>query len=142
MSDRLSRVHRILLWVLVLQGVLGVIFLAAPGRVLEATRISAPTEVNALVRVAGAFVLATAVTAAFALRTNSWAETKLFTWFVAVAYFMIVIVRAAAMATGTGDVRWQPGLVELVIGVGFSWESLRRLRDVHSRRRLSDPAID
>ena len=54
----MSRFHRALLWLMILQGVLGVAFLAAPDRVLDATRIIAPVEVNVVVRVVGAFVVA------------------------------------------------------------------------------------
>jgi hypothetical protein len=142
MSDRLSRVHRILLGLVVGQGVLGAIFLAVPARVLVATRVTASAEVNVLVRVAGAFVVATALIAGFALRSDSWAQTRLFTWFVAAAYLTIVIVRAAALAAGTAGIRWQAGLIEAVIGVGFAVESVRRSRDAHSRRRVSGPASD
>jgi hypothetical protein len=55
----------------------------------------------------------------------------LFTWFVAAAYLMIVIIRGFALATGTAGGRWQVGVVELVFGVGFAWESVRRRRDSH-----------
>jgi hypothetical protein len=139
MSDRLSRFHRTLLWLMVLQGVLGVVFLVAPGRVLDSIRIIAPIEVNVLVRVAGAFVVATALTAGFAIRSNSWTETRLFTWFVAAAYLMIVIVRVSALATGTAGGRWQAGIIDFVFGVGFAWESVRRIRDSHPRRQVSGP---
>jgi cell division protein FtsW (lipid II flippase) len=139
MSDRLSRFHRILLWLMILQGTLGVVFLAAPDRILDATRVIAPIEVNVLIRVAGAFVVGTALIAWFALRSNSWAETRLFTWFVATAYLMIVIVRTAAIATGTAGGRWQAGIIELCIGLGFGWESVRRARDSHQPRQTSRP---
>jgi hypothetical protein len=131
MSDRLSRFHRALLWLVVLQGVLGVAFLAAPDRFLDTARIIAPVEVNVVVRVVGAFLVAAALTAGFALRSDSWAQTRLFTWFVAAAYLMIVIVRGLALATGTAGGRWQVGMIELVFGVGFAWESVRRIRDPH-----------
>jgi hypothetical protein len=139
MSDRLSRFHRTLLWLLVVQGVLGVAFLAVPDRVLKATQIVAPIQVDGLVRVAGAFTLATALTAGFAIRSDSWAETKLFTWFVATAYLMIVIVRIMQLATGTSGARWQAGLFELVIGLGFAGESARRIKSSHPRRHMPYP---
>jgi len=63
--------------------------------------------------------------------------TRLFTWFVAAAYLMIVMVRVAALATGTGGARWQAGIIELVIGVGFGWESVRRIGDSKSQRHGS-----
>jgi hypothetical protein len=137
MSDRLSRFHRLLLWITIVQGMLGVAFLLAPQRVLTFTQISAPIGVTALVRVAGAFLVATALTAGFALRANSWAETRLFTWFVAAAYLMILIVRVAALATGTAGAKWQAGIIELVIGVGFAWESARRIRHSTSKPHAS-----
>jgi hypothetical protein len=140
MSDRLSRFHRALLWLVVLQGVLGVAFLAAPDRFLDTARIIAPVEVNVVVRVVGAFLVAAALTAGFALRSDSWAQTRLFTWFVAAAYLMIVIVRGLALATGTAGGRWQVGMIELIFGVGFAWESVRRMRDSHPLRHAPGPA--
>ncbi len=140
MSDRLSRVHRTLLWLVVLQGVIGLAFLAAPDRVLDMVSIIAPVEVNVVIRVVGSFLVAAALTAGFALRTDSWAQTRLFTWFVAVAYLMIVIVRGFALATGTAGGRWQVGLVDLVFGVGFTWESVRRMRDSHPLSQAPGPA--
>jgi len=140
MSDRLTRFHRALLWLVALQGVLGVAFLAAPDRVLDATRIIAPVEVNVVVRVVGAFLVAAALTAGFALRSDSWAQTRLFTWFVAAAYLMIVIVRGLALATGTAGGRWQVGVIELVFGAGLTWESVRRMRASHPLRHAPDPA--
>jgi hypothetical protein len=137
MSDRLSRFHRFLLWITIVQGVLGLAFLIAPERVLTATQISAPIEVTGLVRVAGAFLVATALTAGVGLRSDSWVATRLFTWFVTAAYLMIVMVRVAALATGTGGARWQAGIIELVIGVGFGWESVRRIRHSKSQRHGS-----
>lgn len=134
MSDRLTRLHRALLWLLVLLGVLGVAFLTAPERVLEATGIIAPIEVNVLVRVTGAFVVALAVTAVLALRSNSWAETRLFTWFVLTSYLMVLIVRVSALTAGTAGGRWQVAIFDLVIVVGFASESVRRIRASHSPR--------
>ncbi len=59
----------------------------------------------------------------FALHSDSWAATRLFTWFVAAAYLIILIVMLAALATDTAGARWQAGIIELVIVVGFGWES-------------------
>jgi hypothetical protein len=140
MSDRLSRKHQALLWLVVVQGVLGLAFLAAPDRILETASIIAPVEINIVVRVVGAFLVAAALTAGFALRTDSWAQTRLFTWFVAAAYLMIVIIRGLAVATDTAGWRWQVGVVELVFGVGFAWESVRRMRDSHPLRQTPGPA--
>lgn len=128
MSDRLSGFHRAMLWVLVLLGVLGVVFLTVPDRVRDATGMAAPIEVNVLVRIIGAFLVAVAATAGFALRSNSWAETRLFTWFVAGGFLLITVVRISALATGTAGGRWQVAIFDFVVGVGFAIESLRRIR--------------
>jgi len=136
-SDRLTRFHRALLWLTVLQGVLGVAFFTTPGRFLDALGIAASTEVNVVVRVVGAFLVAAALTAVFALRSNSWVQTRLFTWFLAAAYLMIVVVRGLALATGTGGSRWQVGIIELVFGGGFACESLRRGSKSHPQRQVT-----
>jgi hypothetical protein len=139
MSDRLTRLHRALLWLLVLLGVLGVVFLTVPDWILDATGIIAPIEVNVLVRVTGAFVVAIAATAVLALRSDSWADTGLFTGFVLTAYLMVLIVRVSALAAGTAGGRWQVVIFDLVIVVGFAFESVRRIRASHPRREMPDP---
>ena len=134
---RLTRIHRALLWLTVLQGVLGVAFLATPGRFPDALGITASVEINVVVRVVGAFLVAAALTAVFALRSNSWVQTRLFTGFLAAAYLIIVVVRGLALATGTGGSRWQVGIIELVFGGGFAWESLRRGSKSHPQRSIT-----
>ena len=138
MSDRLTRLHRALLWLLVMLGVLGVAFLTVPERVLDANGIISPIEINVLVRVTGAFVVAIAGTAVLALRSDSWAETRFFTWFVLTAYLMVLIVRVSALAAGTAGGRWQVVIFDLVIVVGFASESVRRIRASHPRREVPD----
>jgi hypothetical protein len=120
-------------------GVLGVAFLTVPERVLDANGIISPIEINVLVRVTGAFVVAIAGTAVLALRSDSWAETRFFTWFVLTAYLMVLIVRVSALAAGTAGGRWQAAIFDLVIVVGFASESVRRIRASHPRREMPDP---
>ena len=139
MSDRLTRLHRALLWLLVLLGVLGVVFLTVPDCILDATGIIAPIEVNVLVRVTGAFVVAIAATAVLALRSDSWADTGLFTGFVLTAYLIVLIVRVLALVAGTAGGRWYVAFFDLVIVAGFASESLRRVKASHPRHQEPDP---
>jgi len=134
LSDQLSRVHRVLLWLLAVQGgVLGVTFLAVPDRLLESMRITGPAEAHVLVRVVGAFVIATGGAALLALRSNSWAETRLFTWFAAGAYLLIVAARVLEIVTGNASSPSLAGAIEVVLAVGFAMEILRRRMDATPR---------
>jgi hypothetical protein len=134
LSDQLSRVHRVLLWLLAVQGgVLGVAFLAVPDRLLESMRITGPAEAHVLVRVVGAFVIATGGTALLALHSNSWTETRLFTWFAASAYSLIAAARVLEIVAGTAGSPSLAGAIEVVLAVGFATESLRRRMDAPPR---------
>lgn len=80
MSDRIGSLHRFWLWAcLVLLGALGVIFLVAPGALIDQLGVDASERLTGILRLASSVLIAEAVIVGFAIRSDSWSETRLIT---------------------------------------------------------------
>jgi hypothetical protein len=80
MDDRISTLHRVLLWLAGLTGlVFGLAYYLAPGGATTAQGIFAP-DLMAICTIGG-FLLGGAVGAGFALRSGRWSETRIVTYY-------------------------------------------------------------
>ena len=126
MSDRIGSLHRFWLWAsLVLLGALGVIFLVAPGALMDQLGVDTSERLTGVFRVASSVLIAEALIVGYAIRSGSWSETRLITYLLAIHFAVETVIRVAVFALGESE-SLVAAIPQAVIGVGLLVEIRRR----------------
>jgi hypothetical protein len=125
MDDRISTLHRILLWLAGLTGlVFGLAYYLAPRGATTALGIFAP-DLMAICTI-GAFLLGGAVGAGFALRSGRWSETRIVTYYLMSWNILIFAGLLQGMLLDGESLMLLPeAMLTAVIGLGLAfvvWE--------------------
>jgi hypothetical protein len=126
MDDRISPLHRMLLWLAIVPGglyALGYYF--AP--VATSTALGADAPDPAAIRSIGGFLIGAAVAAVLALRSGKWCEVRIGTFYVMTWNLLNCIGLLYDILTGVAQLALLPNVVLLAIfGVGFTIVCLHR----------------
>jgi hypothetical protein len=121
MDDRISTLHRVLLWLAGLTGlVFGLAYYLAPGGATTALGISAP-DLMAICTIGG-FLLGGAVGAGFALRSGRWSETRIVTYYLMSWNILICVgLFQGILFDGQSLTLWPEAILTAMIGLGLAF---------------------
>ena len=121
MDDRISTLHRVLLWLAGLTGlVFGLAYYLAPGGATTALGIFAP-DLMAICTIGG-FLLGGAVGAGFALRSGRWSETRIVTYYLMTWNILICVgLFQGILLDGQPLTLWPEAILTAVIGLGLAF---------------------
>jgi hypothetical protein len=126
MDDRISALHRVLLWLAGLTGlVFGLAYYVAPGGATTSLGIFAP-DLMAICTIGG-FLLGGAVGAGFALRSGRWSETRIVTYYLMSWNILICVgLLQGILLDGQSLTLWPQVVLTAVIGLGLAFVVWRR----------------
>ena len=126
MTDRITPLHRALLWAsLLLLAALGTVFLFAPDVLMDQLGIAGSDRANGVFRVASSFLLAEAVMVAVALRSGSCSETRYFSYLLGVHFALETVIRIATFAMDESG-SLTAAIPQVLIAAGLAIEIARR----------------